>query len=131
MSESPASPGGAAESAPPASSESVQVPPNGFRIFVQVLVNTAVANVTTSFLWFALTFWIYAESRNVIATGVIGASYMLFVSLFSMFFGTMVDRFRKKSVIGSSHPPSASRGISRQLRSATACYRCKQVRQSI
>ncbi|WP_209326251.1 MFS transporter [Brevibacterium renqingii] len=99
MSESPPSPGGAAESAPPASSESVQVPPNGFRIFVQVLVNTAVANVTTSFLWFALTFWIYAESRNLIATGVIGASYMLFVSLFSMFFGTMVDRFRKKSVM--------------------------------
>ncbi len=75
------------------------VPENGFRIFLQVLVNTAVANLTTSFLWFALTFWIYAETRNVIATGVIGASYMLFVSLFSMFFGTIVDRFRKKTVM--------------------------------
>ncbi|GAA2305199.1 multidrug efflux MFS transporter Cmr [Glycomyces scopariae] len=99
MNEPLPSPGGAAEPAPPGSSQGVQVPPNGFRIFVQVLVNTAVANVTTSFLWFALTFWIYAETRNVIATGVIGAAYMLFASLFSMFFGTLVDRFRKKSVM--------------------------------
>ncbi|MEY8566814.1 MFS transporter [Corynebacteriaceae bacterium 7-707] len=75
------------------------VPPDGFRVFLNVLVNTAVANITTSFLWFALTFWIYAETRNVIATGVIGASYMLFVSLFSMFFGALVDRFRKKNVM--------------------------------
>lgn len=93
MSESPNSTGGAGDPAPSA------VPPNGFRIFLQVLVNTAIANVSTSFLWFALTFWIYAETRNVIATGVIGASYMLFVSLFSMFFGTLVDRFRKKTVM--------------------------------
>ncbi|THV29475.1 MFS transporter [Glycomyces paridis] len=71
----------------------------GFRTFLQVLVNTAVANVTTSFLWFALTFWIYVETRNVIATGVIGASYMLFTALFSMLFGTLVDRFRKKAVM--------------------------------
>lgn len=75
------------------------VPPNGFRIFLHVLVNTAIANVATSFLWFGLTFWIYAETRNVIATGVIGGAYMLFVSLFSMLFGTLVDRFRKKTVM--------------------------------
>lgn len=72
---------------------------SGFRTFLQVLVNTAVANVTTSFLWFALTFWAYAETRNVIVAGVIAASYMLFVALFSMFFGTLVDRFRKKAVM--------------------------------
>ena len=74
-------------------------PENGFRTFLQVLGNTLVAGVTTSFLWFALTFWIYAETRNVIATGVIGASYMLFISLFSMVFGTLVDRFPKKAVM--------------------------------
>jgi DHA3 family multidrug efflux protein-like MFS transporter len=69
------------------------------RTFLHVLVNTAVANITTSFLWFGLTFWIYAETRNVIATGVIGGAYMLFISVFSMFFGTLVDRFRKKAVM--------------------------------
>ena len=74
-------------------------PPDGMRRFVHVLVNTASANITTSFLWFALTFWIYLETRNVIATGVVGGAYMLFVALFSMMFGTLVDRFRKKAVM--------------------------------
>jgi DHA3 family multidrug efflux protein-like MFS transporter len=77
----------------------VQPPPGGMSTFLHVLINTAVANITTSFLWFGLTFWIYAETRNVIATGVIGGAYMLFISLFSMLFGTLVDRFRKKAVM--------------------------------
>ena len=47
-------------------------PPNGMRTFAGVLVNTAVANVTTSYLWFALTFWVYLETRSVLATGIIG-----------------------------------------------------------
>ena len=40
------------------------------RTFAGILVNTALANITTSYLWFALTFWVYLETRNVIATGV-------------------------------------------------------------
>ncbi|MBO9578512.1 MAG: MFS transporter [Microbacteriaceae bacterium] len=65
------------------------------RTFLQVLVNTAVANVTTSFLWFALTFWVYLETRSVLATGIVGGAYMLLVALFGMVFGTIVDRYRK------------------------------------
>lgn len=62
-------------------------------------MNTAVANVTTSFLWFALTFWVYLETRSVLATGVIGGAYMLLVAVFSMAFGTIVDRHRKHLVM--------------------------------
>jgi len=62
-------------------------------------VNTAVANVTTSFLWFALTFWVYLETRSVLATGVIGGAYMLLVAVCSMAFGTIVDRHRKHLVM--------------------------------
>ena len=65
------------------------------RTFIQVLINTAVANVTTSYLWFALTFWVYLETRSVLATGIIGGSYMLLVAVFGMVFGTIVDRHRK------------------------------------
>nr|WP_317451743.1 hypothetical protein [Microbacterium sp. NIBRBAC000506063] len=73
------------------------------RAFIQVLVNTAIANVTTSYLWFALTFWVYIETRSVLATGIIGGAYMLFVSIFAMVFGTIVDRHRKHTVmVGSS-----------------------------
>ncbi|MHA6693816.1 MFS transporter [Homoserinimonas sp. A520] len=73
--------------------------PGGIRTFMQVLVNTAVANVTTSYLWFALTFWVYIETRSVLATGIIGGAYMLLVAVFSMAFGTIVDRHRKHLVM--------------------------------
>jgi MFS transporter, DHA3 family, multidrug efflux protein len=75
------------------------VPPNGMRTFLHVLVNTAVANITTSFLWFALTFWVYLQTESVLATGIIGGAYMLFLAIFGMVFGTLVDRFRKHSVM--------------------------------
>jgi len=79
--------------------DAYQPPPGGARTFAQVLVNTAVANVTTSFLWFALTFWVYLETRSVLATGIIGGAYMLLVAVCSMAFGTIVDRHRKHSVM--------------------------------
>ncbi|HAS32657.1 MAG TPA: MFS transporter, partial [Microbacterium sp.] len=69
------------------------------RTFLHVLVNTAFANITTSFLWFALTFWVYLETRSVLATGIIGGAYMLFIAIFAMIFGTLVDRHRKHRVM--------------------------------
>ncbi|AND17609.1 MFS transporter [Rathayibacter tritici] len=69
------------------------------RSFHQILLNTAVANVTTSFLWFALTFWVYLETRSVLATGIIGGAYMLLIAIFAMAFGTIVDRHRKYRVM--------------------------------
>ena len=67
--------------------------------FYQVLANTLVANITTSYLWFALVFWAYLETKSVLATGIIGGSYMLLVALCSMWFGTVVDHHKKKSVM--------------------------------
>lgn len=72
------------------------------RTFAHILINTAVANLTTSYLWFALTFWLYLQTRNVIATGVIGGGYMLFIAASSIGFGTLVDRFRKLAVMRGS-----------------------------
>ena len=70
--------------------------------FLQVLVNTLIANVTTSFLWFGLTFWAYLETRSVLATAVVGGVYMLLVSISSLFFGTLVDQHRKKNIMVAS-----------------------------
>lgn len=75
--------------------------------FANVLVNTLIANVTTSFLWFALTFWVYIETQSVLATGIIGGAYMLFVAFFAMAFGTIVDRNRKHTVMVLSSVISA------------------------
>lgn len=63
--------------------------------FIQVLVNTAIANATSGYLWWALTFWAYLETRSVLATGIIGGAYMLLIALLGMVFGSLVDRYRK------------------------------------
>ncbi len=67
--------------------------------FYQILLNTLIANVTTSYLWFALTFWVYLETHSVLATGIVGGAYMLLVAIFSIIFGTIVDHHKKKSVM--------------------------------
>lgn len=67
--------------------------------FYNVLINTLIANVTTSYLWFALTFWVYLETKSVLATAIIGGSYMLMVAIFSLIFGTIVDHNKKKRVM--------------------------------
>jgi len=86
------------------------------RVFGHVLVNTLVANVTTSFLWFALTFWVYLETRSVLATGVVGGAYMLMLALFAMLFGTIVDRHLKRDVlVGSSIVTMASFAVAGAL----------------
>ena len=84
---------------PEAVDTSVRSPAQRSRTFAGILVNTALANITTSYLWFALTFWVYLETRNVIATGVVGGAYMLLIALSSISFGTFVDRYRKLAVM--------------------------------
>jgi Major Facilitator Superfamily. len=69
------------------------------RGFYGLLVNTLIANVTTSFLWFALTFWYYLETKSVLATALLGGSYMLLVAVLGVPFGSWVDRARKKRVM--------------------------------
>lgn len=73
--------------------------PGTVRAFYQVLANTAVANVTSSYLWWALTFWAYLETQSVLATAIIGGSYMLFVAVFGVVFGVLVDHMKKKAVM--------------------------------
>lgn len=84
---------------PDAVDTSLRSPAQRSRTFMGILANTALANVTTSYLWFALTFWVYLETRNVIATGVVGGAYMLLIALSSISFGTFVDRYRKLAVM--------------------------------
>lgn len=94
MSEPPSEP----DAAPPASVPR-DVPAGGWRTFLHVLVNTGVAGLTTNFLWFAVVFWVYIETQSILATGVLGGIYMLLLATCSMWFGSLVDRFRKLSVM--------------------------------
>jgi len=69
------------------------------KYFYSILVNTLIANVTTGFLWYALTFWAYLATHSVLATAIIGGSYMLLVAMFGILFGTIVDHNKKKKVM--------------------------------
>ena len=69
------------------------------RVFLELLANTLVAGVTSSFLWFALTFWVYLETRSVVATGVIGGAFSISSAVLGPVFGTFVDRHRKHTVL--------------------------------
>ena len=67
--------------------------------FRRLLANTLVTGVTSSFLWFALTFWVYLETRSVVATGVIGGAFSISAAIIGPAFGTFVDHHRKKAAM--------------------------------
>ncbi|MGZ4384956.1 MAG: MFS transporter [Gaiellaceae bacterium] len=69
------------------------------RTFVRVLVNTGIANVTTSYLWWSLIFWAYLQTGSVLANGLISGTYMLLVAALSMVFGSIIDRHRKHAAM--------------------------------
>ena len=69
------------------------------RAFHRLLANTLVTGVTSSFLWFALTFWVYLETKSVVATGIIGGAFSISAAVFGPVFGTYVDRHRKHTAM--------------------------------
>ena len=72
-------------------------------MFHHVLVNTLVASVVNFTVWFAVTFWVYLETRSVFATGVISGIYLVFTAASGVWFGGLVDRYPKRAVmLGSS-----------------------------
>ena len=65
------------------------------RIFLKLLVNSLIGGFTGSFLWFAITFWAYLETKSVVVTSVVSGFFGITTALFGLFFGTYVDRHRK------------------------------------
>lgn len=65
------------------------------RVFRSLLGNTLASGVTSTFLWFALIFWVFLETRSVVASGLIGGAGSIFSAVLAPLFGTYVDRHRK------------------------------------
>ena len=73
------------------------------RVFRHALVNTLAAGVVNFTVWFAVTFWVYLQTRSVFATGVISGIYLVFTAASGIWFGSLVDRLPKRTVmLGSS-----------------------------
>ena len=73
------------------------------KTFYQILGNTLIAAVTNNFVWFALTFWVYLETKSVLATAYIAGIYLVATALSGFWLGSIVDHNKKKTVMmGSS-----------------------------
>ena len=66
------------------------------KLFYAALANSLVASVTNTFVWFAITFWVYLETRSVIATSVMAGVYTVTVAFSGFLLGSLVDRYPKK-----------------------------------
>ncbi len=83
--------------------------PAGEATFVRLLVNTLLSGVTSTFVWFALVFWAYLETRSVVVTGVIGAAFSLAMAFLAPAFGTYVDRHPKhRAMVAATTTSTAS-----------------------
>ena len=72
------------------------------RAFAHVLASSLAVSVANFTVWFALTFWVYLETRSVFATGVIAGVFLVATAGTGTWFGSLVDRHRKHAVIQAS-----------------------------
>lgn len=77
-------------------------------VFKRVLANTFAANISASFLWFALTLWTYLQTKNVMVTAFLGGGYLLLTAVMAVPFGGLVDRWPKKRVMLTAQVITAS-----------------------
>ncbi len=72
------------------------------RTFLHLLVNVLVVSVMNLTVWFAITFWVFIETRSVLATGMIAGIFLVCTAACGIWFGSLVDHHRKKLVMQGS-----------------------------
>ncbi len=69
------------------------------KTFYQILANTVIANVTNMTVWFAMIFFIYLETKSVTATSIVSGIYLVMTASLGIWFGSLVDHNKKKTVM--------------------------------
>ena len=72
------------------------------RTFYAVLANSLTASLTNTSVWFAITFWVFLQTKSVIATSVMAGVYTITVAATGFFLGSLVDRYKKNVMLFSS-----------------------------
>ena len=67
------------------------------KTFYAILANSLAASLTNTFVWFAVTFWVYLETKSVMATSIMAGVYLGTVAISGFFLGSVVDRYKKKT----------------------------------
>jgi DHA3 family multidrug efflux protein-like MFS transporter len=69
------------------------------RAFYHLLANTTIAGVINFTVWFAITFFVFLQTRSVFATGTISGIYLVLTAVTSIWFGSIVDHNKKKTAM--------------------------------
>jgi DHA3 family multidrug efflux protein-like MFS transporter len=69
------------------------------KLFYAILANSLVASTINTFVWFAVTFWVYLQTKSVIATSVMAGVYTITVALSGFQLGSLVDKYAKKTAM--------------------------------
>lgn len=69
------------------------------KTFYMIVANSLAALLTNTFVWFAVTFWVYLQTTSVVATSVMAGVYLGTVALSGFFLGSLVDRYKKKQAM--------------------------------
>src|SRR5512134_2849947 len=69
------------------------------KTFHVTLANSLAAFLINSTVWFAVTFWVFLETRSVIATSVMAGIFTLTIAFSGFLLGSLVDRYPKKRVM--------------------------------
>lgn len=76
---------------------------NRRRTFLYLLTNTLFVSVIDFTVWFAITFYVYLETKSVFATGMIAGLYLVFIAGTGIWFGSLVDHHKKKTMMQVSN----------------------------
>ncbi len=68
----------------------------GDRTFLHLLLNVLIVSVMNFTVWFAITFWVFIETRSVLATGMVAGIFLVCTAACGIWFGSLVDHHRKK-----------------------------------
>jgi len=69
------------------------------RTFYHIAANALLTTLANFFLWFALVFWVYLETRSLLASSIIAGAYMVIATISSFLFGGIVDHHKKKNAM--------------------------------
>lgn len=69
------------------------------RTFFHLLANTLFVSVINFTVWFATTFYTYVQTKSVFATGIIAGIFLVLTAMSGIWFGSLVDHNKKKTVM--------------------------------
>ena len=69
------------------------------KTFLNLLGNTLVVSVIDFTVWFAVTFYVYLQTRSVFATAIISGIFLVITMFTGIWFGSLVDHYKKKTMM--------------------------------